>query len=243
MIAPDIIQASPHFNTAAPSRKQVVLHATRSGVSAQWPQELLATLNHFANPYQNNPESRASAHWVIGYAGEKARVVPDTRQAWHAGEDNLAFGIEICQSLRFDPFTDAQIDALVDVCAGYCTDFGVPAVHVTSSSKDGFIGHEESDHGRRVGKTDPGTMFPWVSFIDKLRAKLHPMGPGNEQPPFPGTGYSADERGQALHVAIHCAEQWSLVTYGEANLKAKLKGTDPAMARRFARWILAEIGD
>lgn len=205
MITPDRTTTSPHFNTGAPTRKQVIIHATRSGVGPNWPSELEATLNHFANPYPSKPESRASSHWVIGPAGEKVRVVPDARQAWHAAEDNLAFGIELCQSLRFDPFTDAQIEALVDVCAGYCTDFGVPPVHSTSSNAPGFIGHEESDHGRRVGKTDPGSMFPWVTFIDRLRAKLHPMGPGEEPERF----YDVTRAGHALAwlSALYFAEE------------------------------------
>src|SRR5690606_16686439 len=159
---------------AKPSRKQVIIHATRSGVQPRWPLELEATLNHFANPYPDSPNSRASSHWVIGPAGEKVRVVSDNLQAWHAGEDNLAFGIEVCQSRVDDPFSEAQIEALIEVCAGYCTDFGVPAVHAAGSGQDGFLGHEESSHGKRVGKTDPGPQFPWVTFIDRLRAKLHP---------------------------------------------------------------------
>jgi N-acetyl-anhydromuramyl-L-alanine amidase AmpD len=173
MIEPDLTSTSPHFTSIPPSANFVVIHATRSGVSNN-PNELEGTLNHFNNPYPNEPQKRASAHWVIGRAGMKARVIPDGVRAWHAAEHNVGFGIELEQGVESDGFTDLQIEALVAVCRGYVKDFGVPPVHVSDLPASGFLGHQETPQGRRVGKSDPGSLFPWEAFMAELQGPPPP---------------------------------------------------------------------
>src|SRR5689334_7799000 len=98
MIAPDLTRLSPNVN-AAPmpaGTRCVIIHATRSGVSMN-PTEFDGTLNYMATP------GTTSSHWVIARDGRKARVVPDNRQAWHAGSDNdNAWGIELEQGVEAD---------------------------------------------------------------------------------------------------------------------------------------------
>jgi N-acetylmuramoyl-L-alanine amidase len=166
VIAPDRTSTSPHSNAFRPSGIGVVIHATRSGTSMN-PTELEGTLNWF-----KNPGARVSSHWVIGRNGEKVRVIPDDRQAWHAGEHNAThWGIEVEQGIESDGFTPEQMHALVEVCKGY-VEMGVPAVHAFS----GFIGHQETPQGKAAGKSDPGGLFKWDVFINNLRADVTPPG-------------------------------------------------------------------
>lgn len=78
------------------------------------------------------------------------------------------YGLELEQGVEADGFTLRQIEALVAVCKGYVKDFGVAPVHTLSSSASGFIGHQETAQGRRVGKSDPGAGFPWEGCISAV---------------------------------------------------------------------------
>ncbi len=175
MIAPDIVRLSPNINLLPMPAgiKTVIIHCTRSGHSMN-PTEFQGTLNYMATP------GTTSSHWVVARDGTKARVVPDDRQAWHAGVDNdNAWGIEIEQGAEGDGFTDVQMAAVVDICKGYRDDFGVPVRHVFDSHSGGFVGHEETEQGRSYGKTDPGNLYPWDWFIEELVAE-----PVHAQVPF-----------------------------------------------------------
>lgn len=170
MITPDRISSSPFFYSSPPRGIGVVIHSTRSGTSMN-PSELEGTLNWF-----RNPQAQVSSHWVIGRRGEKVRVIPDTLQAWHAGEHNAThWGIELEQGVEGDGFPDVQIEALVAICKGYVEDFGIPPAHAPSAAVRGFIGHQETTQGISVGKSDPGRLFPWEWFISLLSPQ--PVGP------------------------------------------------------------------
>lgn len=177
MITPDITRLSPNHNPYPVGGKVVVIHATRSGHSNN-PTEFEGTLNYMMNPAPAG--GPVSSHWVISRTGVKARVVNDNIQAWHAQEDNaLAWGIELEQGIEADGFTEAQIDALVEVCKGYVSDFGVLPRRVFSSSLSGFVGHQDTVQGVRNGKSDPGHLFPWDDFIRRLQpASATPDGIG-----------------------------------------------------------------
>lgn len=169
MIAPDRTSASPNSDGGQPNGRLVVIHSTRSGVSLN-PGELPGTLAWFMRA-----DTKVSSHWVIGRDGTKVRVIPDNRIAWHAGEHNVrGWGIELEQGVYGDGFTPLQIQALIDVARGYVQDFGVPAVHTLDSNAAGFIGHAETVQGKRVGKSDPGPLFPWDLFIGALQTAAPP---------------------------------------------------------------------
>lgn len=162
---PDDTRLSPNFNSfpLVSGSKTVIIHATRSGKPNN-PTELIGTLNFMSTP------GTVSSHWVVGRQGEKVRVVPDNRQAWHASEDNArCWGIEVCQGVESDGFTTPQLAALAEICRGYMADFSVPAVHCGASTTPGFIGHEETAQGKRFGKSDPGNLFDWSAFIASLK--------------------------------------------------------------------------
>ncbi len=168
MVSPDIIRLSPNVNSAPMpgTTRTVIIHCTRSGVSMN-PSEFEGTLSYMATP------GTTSSHWVISRDGVKARVVYDHQQAWHAGGDNdNCWGIENEQGVEADGFTPEQLEALLEVCAGYCLDYGVPVVHCDDSREPGFIGHEETLQGQSYGKSDPGEYFDWDWFIEALEARM-----------------------------------------------------------------------
>ncbi len=176
MIEPDLVKLSPNFSPGMPNGKLVVIHATRSDTGSLNPTEFEGTLNWFRKTAADDPNAGTSAHWVVARDGRKARVVLDTNKAQHAVEHNLvAWGIELEQSQDGDGFTEAQIAALVSICKGYVEDFGVAVVHTLEVTKSGFIGHEETPQGKRVGKTDPGKQFDWAEFIELLGEDEMPM--------------------------------------------------------------------
>lgn len=143
----------------------LMIHATRSGKSGN-PSEFQGTINWFRNPA--NPD-RSSCHVLIDRDGTRARIVNDDCRSHHAGQHNAThFGIELCQGVESDGFTQEQLDSLVEVCLQYAHDFDIDRVHATHAGMSGFIGHEESAQGRAAGKSDPGRLFPWAYFESRL---------------------------------------------------------------------------
>lgn len=167
MIEPDETYLSPNHYSTPVSGHTVIIHATRSGVSMN-PTEYRGTINYMLTP------GTVSSHWVVSRTGIRARVVPDTLMAWHAGVDNpYAWGIEVEQGVESDGFTEVQLAAVLSICKGYRDDFGVLPVHATGFGPHpayGFIGHQETAQGRSYGKSDPGHLFPWDAFIASLQS-------------------------------------------------------------------------
>lgn len=161
----DSVKLSPNFTALPVMGRTVIIHATRSGIPG-FAKELEATLNWFSTP--GNP----SSHWVVGPEGQKVRVVRNTNRAAHAQEDNdNSWGIEVCQGVEDDGFTEAQYIAVTEICRDdYMHDFNVPPVHAKTSSEPGFIGHQETEQGRRNGKSDPGKYWDWDKFLRLLTA-------------------------------------------------------------------------
>jgi len=162
MVTPDIVRLSPNYNNRPPRGGVVIIHATRSTVSMN-PSEFEGTLNYFSDR-----NSEASSHWVIARDGRKARVVPDNLQAWHAAEDNaIAWGIELEQGVESDGFPLMQMESLIEVSRDYVA-MGVPAQRIYTTSAKGFVGHQDTAQGKRLGKSDPGSGFMWTAFIAAL---------------------------------------------------------------------------
>lgn len=198
MIAPDLTKWSPDYRQGRPSKNIVIIHSTRSGVRPYYELEYQATINWLTGP------SGLSIHWVVGRnPNEKARLVRDDCQAFHAGEHNYeAWGIEVCQSMPNDNYGDEQLAQLVQICKGYVADFGVASIHTLSMSQSGFIGHEETPQGKRAGKSDPGNPFPWERFISMLQGGAPipaPIGDDDEMKSHHAwaTWFQAEDNGNA----------------------------------------------
>jgi len=141
-----------------------------------------------------NPLSEVSAHYFIWEDGAVLQLVPEARRAWHAGVSSWAgesdinsrsIGIEIVNPGHeggSPPFTDAQIEAVIALCADIRSRMIIPQHRV--------LAHSDVAPGR---KCDPGEIFPWET--------LHARGIGHYVPPAPITGgrfFALGDEGQPV---------------------------------------------
>jgi len=104
------------------------------------------------------PRTQVSAHYVICKDGTIHHMLNDYLRAWHAGNskwgnvtdvNSISIGIEIDNN-GFEPFTDAQINSLLQVLKKLKKENNIPAAN--------FIGHSDIAPKRKV---DPNKYFPW----------------------------------------------------------------------------------
>jgi N-acetylmuramoyl-L-alanine amidase len=138
------VEPSPNFDARRPNL--VVLHHT-SNASLD---RALTTLT--------DPARKVSAHYLIGRDGQIVRLVEEKDRAWHAGAswwggntdlNSGSIGIELDND-GFEPFADAQIDALLLLLADITQRYDIPAANV--------VGHADIAPTRKV---DPSARFPW----------------------------------------------------------------------------------
>lgn len=157
--------------------KVVFIHSTRSGIEGHTHEkELASTINHFASL-----GSQASAHWIISPT-ERVRMVPDVYPSWCTGFHNFeGYNIELTQPTAGTPYQPGHYRNLVMVCAPYAKQ-GIPIVKLdywayAQDQPRGFVGHEDTQQGRSVGKSDPGRMFNWGEFLALLGTEMEDMMP------------------------------------------------------------------
>lgn len=109
-----------------------------------------------------NPESKVSAHYVIGEDGTVFSLVAEEHRAWHAGEshwrghNNLnarSIGVELANtghSHGYVPFPAAQMQALITLSKEILARHAIPARNVVGHSDIAFL-----------RKQDPGHLFDW----------------------------------------------------------------------------------
>lgn len=131
----------------------VVLHATEQ----RSVEESLVTLR------TGNSGGPVSSHYLVGGDGAIYQLVSDDLRAWHAGPgrwgtitdvNSTSIGIEIDND-GSEPFTDAQLDALLVLLADLCERHGIPRTQV--------IAHADMAPTR---KRDPGAHFPWQRLAE-----------------------------------------------------------------------------
>lgn len=110
--------------------------------------------------FEEIADSRVSAHLLIERDGHLTQFAAFERRAWHAGAsafegrprcNDYSVGIEL-EGSDFEPFTDAQYDALNGALGALCAHYPVRAV----------VGHSDIAAGR---KTDPGPFFDWQRLV------------------------------------------------------------------------------
>lgn len=138
-----------NFNMRKP--EFVIIHHTAQNSCEQ-------TLKAFTNK-----KSQVSAHYVICKDGMVHHMLNDYLRAWHGGIakwgnntdiNSSSIGIEL-DNTGFEPFTDPQINSLIQLLKDLKKAYHIPAAN--------FIGHEDIAPGRKV---DPNVNFPWKKLAD-----------------------------------------------------------------------------
>ena len=122
-----------------------------------------------------DPAAKVSAHYVITEEGEVVRLVDESMRAWHAGRsfwrgkanvNGCSIGIELQNpghTCGYQPFPDAQIDALVPLLHRIVDDYDIPRANV--------VGHSDIAPQRKL---DPGELFPWERLAEYRLALPRP---------------------------------------------------------------------
>jgi N-acetylmuramoyl-L-alanine amidase len=158
----------------------VFLHSTRSGRCGN-PAEAEGTENWLNNP--NNPGGAWDG--LIGYDGEQVKCSHwerDEQPLWAGGFGGPGtwsaqanyLHIEICQPCITDPYTDAQVESVAQWTAELARVHGfdivrIPYLEQVGEPPQGVTSHDSSANGRRLGKSDPGPLWPWDRFIARAR--------------------------------------------------------------------------
>lgn len=156
--------------------------------------------------YFGNSAIQASAHWCVD-DNSRVRVVNDDDAAWTMPPLNdQSLNIEMAgyaaQTTKqwADAYSLETLDNAALCAAEWCHKYGIPIRHLTdaqiAAGNKGFVGHIDvnrvfhaSDH------TDPGTHFPWTSFLVKVTAHYDNMPTsvsGNCKPLQQAVGATAD---------------------------------------------------
>lgn len=107
--------------------------------------------------------TQVSAHYVICRDGTIHHMLNDLLRAHHAGVskwgnatdiNSSSIGIEIDNN-GFEPFTDAQINSLIDLLGRLKRAYNIPVTN--------FVGHADVAPGRKV---DPSRYFPWQKLAE-----------------------------------------------------------------------------
>lgn len=122
---------------------------------------------------------RTFGSWSAGYGGLGAA------REWGAAEVGVA--IEVAQPDNSTAFTTETLEAVTWLCGEINRELvaaggvAIPPVHLpywdqlrTKPVPRGYLGHDELANGRKLGKSDPGRMWNWDTFI----AGLAPESPG-----------------------------------------------------------------
>ena len=107
--------------------------------------------------------TQVSAHYVICKDGTVHHMLNDYLRAWHAGNgkwgnvtdvNSSSIGIELDNN-GFEPFTEAQINNLLQVLKTLKKNYNIPAANI--------IGHADIAPTRKV---DPNRFFPWQQLAE-----------------------------------------------------------------------------
>ena len=143
------MRPSPNFGDRRPNYV-IIHHTTNENVD-----QALATLT--------SRMREVSAHYLIGRDGRIIYLVDEQKRAWHAGDsywggnrdiNSSSIGIELDNNGN-EPFSDAQIAALIDLLRDLSVRWNIPPANV--------LGHGDVAPGRKV---DPSAHFPWRRLAD-----------------------------------------------------------------------------
>lgn len=110
--------------TRRPNTTAVACHYIGNpGTSAQ------ANRNYFENLAKTHT-TKASAHYIIGLAGEVIQMIPEEETSWCTNSANsYTISIEACHPDATGKFTDATYATYVELCADICQRWGLDPEH------------------------------------------------------------------------------------------------------------------
>jgi N-acetylmuramoyl-L-alanine amidase len=195
------------------------------------------TAGNYPGPWQEpdidpaTPLGRASAHYVVGEAGEVWRLVDEKDRAWHAGKslwegrddtNARSVGIEIVNGghdFGLPPFSDAQIDAVIALVGDILKRNRLAPHRV--------VGHSDVAPAR---KEDPGEHFPWKRLAD-AGVSIWPDFEGGER-----VLLTRGARGEAVHELHAALAEFGYGAPEEASPReATFDETTEAIVRAFQR--------
>lgn len=158
----------------------VMLHATRGGRSAG--DDGPGTENWASNA----SNGAAFWDWLAYENGQQVLCTEgDEEPLWAAGygaypgtwsAQDYYYQFELAQGRPEDPYPAEQIESAAQWVGGLFKERGwpvqrIPFLYQTEGSAPpfGICTHEDSANGRRLGKSDPGPMFPWNTFLARAR--------------------------------------------------------------------------
>ena len=155
--------------------------------------KIVAIVNHItagsfdgAVSWLCNPESQASAHYVVSRKGEVVQLVKDEYKAWHAGKmskPDLIFYVGVNPNLytigrEHEGYRGAGLDGDLTE-AQYQATLALHkmliAKHNIIVDRDHIIGHYRIDSVNRPNC--PGPKFPWDRLFKDLSPAPKPQGP------------------------------------------------------------------
>ena len=151
----------------------------------------------------HSAKAAVSSHYVIGRDGKIVQMVNDLYRGHHAGAgkwgndtdlNSSSIGIELDNNGTTDPWTDLQIDALIQLLNYLKDTYKIPQAN--------FIGHMDYAPTR---KNDP-SRFPWKKLADK------------------GFGYWYDEYLETPPTGFDVKLALRVIGYDVKNLDAAIKG-------------------
>lgn len=149
------IYPSRNFNGRYQAVDMIVLHYT--GMKSA--QEALDRLC--------DPTTNVSSHYLIFENGDIYNLVDEEFRAWHAGlslwqgipdVNSRSVGIEIANpghDFGYTPFTDEQMQSVIDLCHDIKTRYRIPAKNI--------LAHSDVSPMR---KKDPGELFSWKTLAE-----------------------------------------------------------------------------
>ena len=163
----------------------VMLHETRSGSPEI--EDGGSAENWFGSPANargGNPPTWCSMTEVLIWEMGDQVIYTDHRNqyaAWTAGWGEFYTGtwpagkfyiqIEIAHGTGVEPYNPTQLDSVAQLVAEYSIEYKFPLVKIpflyqTENPKPrGIATHKDSANGKKLGKTDPGSAFPWSEFL------------------------------------------------------------------------------
>lgn len=165
----------------------VMIHSTRSGASAVEHDDGPGTENWAMSPNNGSAAQGWGAYWdELIYRTDGTRIIStnwDREYAtWTAGYGDAGtwaagiyyIQIEVSQSRTNQYFSSASIDSLAQSVAEKARRYGFPIQRIpylsqTGEPPRGICTHEDSANGRKLGKSDPGTLFPWEHFLARAQ--------------------------------------------------------------------------